>query len=65
MELEVKDMTCGHCASVITRAVKDVDTQAKVEIDIAARSVRIESAREASEFISAIRNEGYSPTVRA
>jgi copper chaperone len=65
MELEVNDMTCGHCASVITKAVKDVDAQAKVEIDIAARTVRIESTREASEFISVIRNEGYSPSVRA
>ncbi|CAB3724419.1 hypothetical protein LMG22037_05048 [Paraburkholderia phenoliruptrix] len=65
MELEVKDMTCGHCASVVTKAVKDVDAQAKVEIDITARTVRIESACEASEFISAIRIEGYSPSVRA
>ncbi|MFM0084806.1 heavy-metal-associated domain-containing protein [Paraburkholderia sediminicola] len=65
MELEVKDMTCGHCASVITKAVKDVDTQAKVEIDIAARTVRIESARASGDFISAIRSEGYSPLVRA
>ncbi|MCC7286158.1 MAG: heavy-metal-associated domain-containing protein, partial [Burkholderiaceae bacterium] len=32
----VEDMTCGHCASTITRAVRDVDAGAKVEVDIAA-----------------------------
>jgi copper chaperone CopZ len=40
MELEVKDMTCGHCAGVITKAVKDIDAQAKVDIDVATRTLR-------------------------
>ena len=32
---EVNDMTCGHCASTITKAVKAVDRDAKVEVDSA------------------------------
>jgi copper chaperone CopZ len=32
MELKVKDMTCWHCAGVITKAVKDIDAQEKVEV---------------------------------
>ncbi|CAB3803523.1 hypothetical protein LMG28614_05840 [Paraburkholderia ultramafica] len=65
MELEVKDMTCGHCAGVITKAVKEVDTQATVDIDVATRTVRIESARGADIFLSAIQESGYTPAVRA
>jgi copper chaperone len=65
MELEVKDMTCGHCAGVITKAVKDVDAQAKVDIDVATKTVRIESAHGADNFLSAIQEAGYSPAVRA
>jgi copper chaperone len=65
MELEVKDMTCGHCAGVVTKAVKDVDERAKVDIDVAARIVRIESAHAAGDFLSAIHEAGYTPTVRA
>ncbi|MFL9934530.1 heavy-metal-associated domain-containing protein [Paraburkholderia sp. RL18-103-BIB-C] len=65
MELEVKDMTCGHCAGVITKAVKDIDAQAKVDIDVATRMVRIESAHAAGDLLSAIEDAGYTPTVRA
>ncbi|MBN9424755.1 MAG: heavy metal transporter [Candidatus Accumulibacter sp. 66-26] len=31
---EVKGMTCGHCAGLITKALKDLDSAAKVTIDI-------------------------------
>ncbi|MBS2132137.1 heavy-metal-associated domain-containing protein (plasmid) [Burkholderia thailandensis] len=65
MELQVPDMTCGHCSGVIERAVKDVDTRAIVDIDIATRTVRIESTRPANDFVSAIREAGYSASVRA
>ncbi|MEX3634596.1 heavy-metal-associated domain-containing protein [Paraburkholderia sp. BR14320] len=65
MELQVPNMTCGHCSGVITRAVKDVDAQAKVDVDIAARTVHIESTRPANDFVSAIREAGYSASVRA
>ena len=65
MELEVKDMTCGHCAGVITKAVKDIDAQAKMDVDVATRMVRIESAHAAGDFLSAMQEAGYTPTVRA
>ncbi|TCK84320.1 heavy-metal-associated domain-containing protein [Paraburkholderia sp. BL9I2N2] len=65
MELEVKDMTCGHCAGVITKAVKEIDTQAEVDIDVATKTVRIESAHSANDFLSAIQEAGYTPAVRA
>ena len=61
MEFDVKDMTCGHCASVITKAVKEIDAGARCEIDLSARRVRIESTQGASEFGEAIREAGYSP----
>jgi copper chaperone len=64
MELEVKDMTCGHCAGVIMKAVKDIDAQAKVDIDVATRTVRIESAHVAADFLSAIEEAGYTPAAR-
>jgi copper chaperone len=65
MELEVKDMTCGHCAGVITKAVRDVDAQAKVDIDVAARTVRIESAYGTADLLSVIQEAGYTASVRA
>lgn len=64
MELEVKDMTCGHCAGAITKAVKEVDAQANVDINVVDRTVLIESAHDAADFLSAIEDAGYTPTVR-
>ncbi|HXS53001.1 MAG TPA: heavy-metal-associated domain-containing protein [Usitatibacter sp.] len=64
IELTVNDMTCGHCASTVTRAVKEVDAQGRCEIDLDSRRVRIESRHAAEEFVAAIREAGYTP-VRA
>jgi len=59
---QVNDMTCGHCAVVITRAVRDIDPAARVEIDLAAHRVMIESAQaDAGRLAAAIREEGYTP----
>lgn len=61
IQFHVRDMTCGHCVSVITKAAKAVDPQAKVEIDLKAQLVRIEADAEAGDFADAIREAGYTP----
>jgi copper chaperone len=59
---EVKDMTCGHCVSAITRAVKAADQDAKVAIDLASRRVQIESHHaSAAELSDTIEQAGYTP----
>jgi len=62
---DVQDMTCGHCASTITRAVKQADPQARVDIDLAAHLVRIEPVQAgAEELREAIAEAGYTPVDR-
>ena len=61
IEFTVNDMTCGHCASTITRAVKEVDAASRCEIDLAGRKVRIESGVDAADFKAAIEDAGYTP----
>lgn len=63
IEIAVNDMTCGHCASVITKAVKDTDADARCEIDLAAKQVRISSAESAQRFVKAIAQAGYTPVL--
>jgi copper chaperone len=59
---EVKDMTCGHCVGTITQAVKDVDRDAKVDIDLARHRVEIEpAAADAQTLAEAIKEAGYTP----
>ncbi|GAB3628109.1 heavy metal transporter [Pandoraea terrae] len=59
---EVKDMTCGHCVSAITKALKSVDNHAGFTIDQARHLVMIESAdADPKELRDAIADAGYSP----
>ncbi|RTL46303.1 MAG: copper chaperone [Burkholderiales bacterium] len=63
---EVSDMTCGHCASTITKALKDSDPAARVSIDVAAHRVQVEPAKaDEAELIEAIKDAGYTPVVIA
>ncbi len=63
IELKVPDMTCGHCASTITKAVKEVDAAGRIEIDLPGKTVRIDSALPAAEFVEAIAEAGYTPAL--
>ncbi len=59
---EVKDMTCGHCVSTITKAVTAVDSGAKVQIDLATHRVTIDQTEaDAAELSRAIEQAGYTP----
>lgn len=59
---EVKDMTCGHCASTITKAVKALDPDARVQIDLATHRVEIESGSiQAGQWTDVITQAGYTP----
>ena len=59
---EVNDMTCGHCVSTITKAVKSADPGAKVQVDLATHRVTIDpTAPDAAKLAAAIREAGYTP----
>ncbi len=62
MKLLVKDMTCGHCASVITEAIKNLDKAAHINIDLNSKVVDIDTKKlDDDEIIDAIADEGYEP----
>lgn len=59
---QVDDMTCGHCVSTITKALRAADKDAKVEIDLAKHLVHIDpSEAEMQELSDAIKEAGYTP----
>lgn len=61
---QVNDMTCGHCASTITKAIKELDPLAKVEIDLHHQrvSVAVVSA-DAQSVSNSIAEAGYTPVL--
>jgi len=59
---EVNDMTCGHCVSTITKAVKALDPQAQVEVNLAAHRVTVDSASADQHSLQeAIAEAGFTP----
>lgn len=61
IEFKVPDMSCGHCVGAITRTVQELDPQARVEVDLVAKRVKIESQRDSRELAEALAEEGYPP----
>lgn len=58
----VDDMTCGHCASTITKALKEADRNARVTIDLVQHLVMVEPTEADSQELSdAITEAGYTP----
>lgn len=64
-KFKVNDMTCGHCASIVDKAVKTVDPGAQVTIDLTAHHVEIQSEKPASVFATAITDAGYTGTLQS
>ena len=55
----VTGMTCGHCEKAVTRALKQLDPQADVQIDRAANRVAVQSILPRDALAKAIADEGY------
>lgn len=60
-EFRVEDMVSNLCAGTIADAIKTVDQDAVVEINLDAHLVHVDSEMAAEDIESAIRNAGYSP----
>jgi copper chaperone len=59
IELRIEGMTCGHCVSAVTRAVKTVDPDANVQVDLGTGRVRVDSRSSADALGKAIAEAGY------
>lgn len=58
----IQDMTCGHCASTITKAVKEAAPDATVTIDLKQHRVSIEAdSMTAAELQEVLVESGYTP----
>lgn len=56
---EVRGMSCGHCVHAVTGAIQEVDPAAKVQVDLGAGTVEVQSEKPRVELAEAIREAGY------
>lgn len=59
--LQVPKMRCGGCVATITDAIRALDPAARIEADIAARTVSIDSEKSQEEIVMAMTEAGYPP----
>ncbi len=60
IRLSIPDMSCGHCEKAIREAVKEVDGDARVTVDLGSRTVHIETAQPRAAVSGAIVRAGYT-----
>ena len=60
--LKVPDMSCGHCAGVITKAIKELDQAAAVAFDMHNHMVQVETTQAQDAVVKALTRAGYPAT---
>jgi copper chaperone len=61
-ELQVEGMSCNHCVAAVTRSVKEIDADAKVDVDLSSNKVRVDSRAKIDDIKSAVAEAGYEVT---
>lgn len=58
----VPDMSCGHCKAAIETAMRGADAAARLDFDMASRTVSVDSALEPSAIRATLAAAGYPAT---
>jgi copper chaperone len=59
LKLTVPDMSCGHCVSAVTKALKGVDAAAEVAVDLDTKLVTVRSDASGEALAAALSKAGY------
>lgn len=63
LTLKIDDMTCGHCASTISRAIEGAFPNAEVTADAATGLVEITGVTDLARVARVVREAGYTPAL--
>jgi copper chaperone len=56
------DMTCGHCASMVSVALRLVDPACEIQVDLPGQRVSVRSGEDREALVEALAEAGY-PTL--
>ncbi|MBD2305234.1 heavy-metal-associated domain-containing protein [Chroococcidiopsis sp. FACHB-1243] len=60
LQLKVPSIVCEGCAETITKAVKSVDAEAQVDVDVSAKTVKVEGSQSEESIKQAIAATGHT-----
>ncbi len=55
----VDGMTCGGCVRGVTNAIQRIDPQSTVHVDLATKTVKVDSALASAQIADAIKTAGF------
>ncbi|MEY3898867.1 MAG: hypothetical protein RI962_22 [Pseudomonadota bacterium] len=58
-ELKVDGMTCGGCVNSVKRALQAIDANARIDVDLHSKTVKIDTAVELHAVKAAVEDAGY------
>ena len=61
LEFHVPDMTCGGCVAAITKALQNVDSQARIETNLDTHQLRVATAASEGAVRKTLVDAGFSP----
>jgi copper chaperone len=61
IEFQVPAISCAHCVRAVNEAVKGVDAQAKVDVNVEAKKVNVQSSADRAKLVAALTEAGYPP----
>ena len=59
IELQLPDMTCGHCVRTVAEVARRLDPDAQVQTDLATNMARFETRADEKALRAALEEEGY------
>ena len=60
MKLLIANMNCGGCARGVTATIHDIDSNAKIDIDLVAKVVSVETIASVEQMRAALAKGGFS-----
>jgi copper chaperone len=61
----VEGMSCGGCVRSVTKSVQSVDSNARVDVDLPTKKVRVDTQASLEAVKTAISEAGYDVTAGA
>jgi copper chaperone len=58
----IPDMSCGHCKATVEKTIHALDPAARIEFDMAARRIALDSRAESAKVRVALTEAGYPAT---
>jgi copper chaperone len=63
-ELSISGMTCGHCQTAVTRALKTVPGVQDAQVDLQQGTATVQGQADVQALLAAVTEEGYGVQVR-